>query len=120
MKPTVILLAAALCGCSATPIHYQEAREVPALIYATPGPGTGKVTFVRDYYGGMNLPYDVLIDGKVVAALRGGDKVVAYLPEGTYGFSTAGWWNIESVVKAGQRVVYNLQDGSAVRSVEKP
>lgn len=121
LEPTVILLAAALCGCCVTPTHipYQDAREVPAMMYGTPAAGTGKVTFVRDYCGGMNLPHPVDIDGMVVARLRGGDKVSTYLPEGTYGFST-GFWNIESQVKAGQAVIYNLQDGSAVRSVEKP
>lgn len=83
-------LAALLAGCATTPIDNDDAVEVfanrvTAAKFLLPAPDAGTVTIKRDsgFLGGACLTR-IFVDGKPVASLDTAQKVVLFMPAGSY------------------------------------
>ena len=79
-----------LVGCSTTPISNEQARwasqsSILDRTYLNPAPGTGEVTVKRDSGSfGAACPTRIYLNGRALADLGAGEKVVAHLPAGDH------------------------------------
>lgn len=84
MKKIIItLLAIGLAGCSTEPVLPKNAKEVQASFEFQQKPKTTGVTIIRDKgYVGSACSITAYINGKRLAELETGEKVIAYVPAG--------------------------------------
>lgn len=77
-------------ACSTTPISNEQARwasqsSILDRTYLNPAPGTGEVTVKRDSGSfGAACPTRIYLNGRALADLGAGEKVVAHLPAGDH------------------------------------
>ncbi len=89
-----LVVVLAVAGCASTNVITDTAAPVPAdRIYATAlseaTPGTVPVVFKRDTFPGHYYLMSVFVDGKQVARIGSGEKLVVNLAPGRYVFGVA-------------------------------
>ena len=115
-----------LGGCATTPVPTSEARPVPLERIQNPTlvkkqQGYGEVTIKRDEgISGSACNTQIFVDGKPVADIAPGEKVVLYLPEGDHMLAAiargiCGGGLVEAKVSASEKrsPVYRVSYGSS-------